>query len=97
MPIVDGLKCTKMIWSFEKTQQQTFLGCNGQIPVLAMSAPLVKKDQQLYVNGGFDGWIPKPINLKRLSTLLVGIAKEDILSLQTWGMGKRQVVYAAST
>lgn len=84
MPIVDGLKSTKMIRSFEKTHPARGFsdraGYNGRVPVFAVSASLVEKDRQLYVDGGFDGWILKPIDFKRLSTLLVGIVKEDIRS-----------------
>ena len=62
-----------MIRSFEKTHPAI-----GRVPIFAVSASLVEKDRQLYVDGGFDGWIPKPIDFKRLSTLLMGIVKEDI-------------------
>lgn len=82
MPIVDGLKSTKMIRSFENTHPGIGLSdraaCNGRVPVFAVSASLVEKDRQLYVDGGFDGWIPKPIDFKRLSTLLIGIVNKDI-------------------
>ncbi|MCJ1344127.1 Light-sensor Protein kinase [Peltigera leucophlebia] len=82
MPIVDGLKSTKMIRSFENTHPGIGLSdraaCNGRVPVFAVSASLVEKDRQLYIDGGFDGWIPKPIDFKRLSTLLVGIVDKGI-------------------
>ncbi len=82
MPIVDGLKSTKMIRSFEKTRAargfSDHAGCNGRVPIFAVSASLVEKDRQLYVDEGFDGWILKPIDFKRLSTLLVGIVRKDI-------------------
>ncbi|MCJ1342757.1 Light-sensor Protein kinase [Peltigera leucophlebia] len=82
MPIVDGLKSTKMIRSFENTHPGIGLSdraaCNGRVPVFAVSASLVEKDRQLYIDGGFDGWIPKPIDFKRLSTLLEGIVDKDI-------------------
>lgn len=101
--IVDGLKSIKMIRSFEDTHPGIGLSdcaaCNGRVPVFAVSESLVEKDRQLYVDGSFDGWILKPIDFKRPSTLLVGIVNEDIrglLSLRTWGMGTRRVVYAAS-
>ena len=82
MPMVDGLKSTKMIRSFEKTHPAIALsgraGGNGRVPVFAVSASLLEKGRQLYVNGGFDGWILEPIDFKRLSTLLMGIVREDI-------------------
>lgn len=80
MPIVDGLTSTKMIRSFEKTHPASGLSdraaLNGRVPVFAVSASLIEKDRQLYIDAGFDGWILKPIDFKRLSTLLCGIVEE---------------------
>ena len=79
MPIVDGLTSTKMIRSFEKTNAQTLsqrAALNGRVPVVAVSASLVEKDRQIYVDAGFDAWILKPIDIKRLSVLLSGIVDD---------------------
>lgn len=82
MPIVDGLKSTKRIRSFERTHPAIDFSDRAvskrRVPVFAVSASLLERDRQLYVDGGFDGWILKPIDFKRLSTLLVGIVREDI-------------------
>ncbi|MCJ1282404.1 Light-sensor Protein kinase [Xylographa opegraphella] len=79
MPIVDGLTSTKMIRSYEKSNPTDSLSrratLNGRVPILAVSASLVEKERQTYVNGGFDGWILKPIDFKRLSVLLLGIVQ----------------------
>lgn len=80
MPIVDGLTSTKLIRSFEKTHpdqlsQRALL--NGRIPVIAVSASLIEKDRQLYIDGGFDGWILKPVDFQRLSVLLRAIVEEE--------------------
>ena len=81
MPIVDGLTSAKMIRSFEKTHPTKHLSdratLNGRVPVFAVSASLIEKERQVYVDGGFDGWILKPIDFKRLSVLLSGIVDED--------------------
>lgn len=80
MPIVDGLTSAKMIRSFEKTHPGNGLSdraaFNGRVPIFAVSASLIEKDRQLYIDAGFDGWILKPIDFKRLSTLLCGIVEE---------------------
>lgn len=80
MPIVDGLTSTKMIRSFEKIHPGSGLSdraaFNGRVPIFAVSASLIEKDRQLYIDAGFDGWILKPIDFKRLSTLLCGIVEE---------------------
>lgn len=81
MPIVDGLTSTKMIRSFEKTHASDVLSpwaaFNGRVPVFAVSASLLEKDRQKYIDGGFDGWVLKPVDFKRLNVLLAGIMEED--------------------
>ena len=81
MPIVDGLTSTKMIRSFEKSHPQSDLSpraaSHGHVPIFAVSASLVERERQAYVNAGFDGWILKPIDFRRLNTLLAGIVEDE--------------------
>ena len=81
MPIVDGLSSTKMIRSFEKSRSHFDLSLrasvNGRVPIFAVSASLVEREHQIYIDAGFDGWILKPIDFKRLKTLLAGIVEEE--------------------
>ncbi|ETS78349.1 hypothetical protein PFICI_10411 [Pestalotiopsis fici W106-1] len=81
MPIVDGLGSTKLIRAFEKSDACTELSPlaqhQGRVPIFAVSASLVEKDKRVYVEAGFDGWILKPIDFKRLHILLDGITKDD--------------------
>ncbi|KAI9835940.1 MAG: hypothetical protein M1819_001838 [Sarea resinae] len=87
MPIVDGLASVKMIRSFEKARNPDILSphaaLNGRIPIFAVSASLLEKDRRTYVDCGFDAWILKPIDFKRLNLLLEGIidgrVREDSL------------------
>lgn len=80
MPIVDGLTSTKMIRSFEKLHADNILSrraaLNGRVPIFAVSASLVEKERQTYIDAGFDGWILKPIDFKRLGGLFAGIVEE---------------------
>lgn len=69
MPIVDGLSAAKMIREYEV---QAYLG-NDYVPIFAVSASLLEKDRQNYVDAGFDGWIIKPINFQRIHELLNGV------------------------
>lgn len=82
MPIVDGLTSTKMIRSYEKANSQSKLSArasiNGRVPIFAVSASLVERQRQTYINAGFDGWILKPIDFKRLNVLLLGIVDDPI-------------------
>ena len=81
MPIVDGLTSTKMIRSFEKSFPDEFLSkraaLNGRVPIIAVSASLVEKNRQVYIDAGFDGWILKPIDFKRLTVIMSGIVEEE--------------------
>lgn len=82
MPIVDGLTSTKLIRACEKSGDCPGLSplglLNGHIPIFAVSASLVEKDKSVYTDAGFDGWILKPIDYKRLNVLLDGIADDDV-------------------
>jgi len=82
MPIVDGLTSTKMIRSFEESHPDSILSprelSNGRVSIFAVSASLVERDRQTYIDAGFDGWILKPIDFKRLNALLQGIVDDKI-------------------
>lgn len=84
MPIVDGLTSTKMIRAFEKSdrngdQQLSKIALDhGRVPIFAVSASLVEHEKDTYVEAGFDGWILKPIDFKRLETLLQGITDDAV-------------------
>lgn len=49
----------------------------GRIPIFAVSASLVEREKDKYVDTGFDGWILKPIDFKRLDTLIHGITHTE--------------------
>lgn len=96
MPIVDGLTSTKMIRAFEKSGKCIGLSSiarrQGRVPIFAVSASLVERERLMYMDAGFDGWILKPIDFKRLHTLLDGItddiARNDCLYVQgNWERG----------
>ncbi|KAL9012940.1 MAG: hypothetical protein Q9173_002335 [Seirophora scorigena] len=80
MPIVNGLTSTKMIRSHQKTHPQVRLSpraaLNRRIPIFAVSASLIEREREQYIEAGFDGWILKPIDFPRLSVLLSGIVNE---------------------
>ncbi|KAM0356190.1 hypothetical protein ACHAPU_000585 [Fusarium lateritium] len=84
MPIVDGLTSTKMIRSMEASGEHqghsSLAEINHRIPVFAVSASLLEREKQNYIDAGFDGWILKPVDFKRLNTLLAGISDEEVRS-----------------
>lgn len=51
---------------------------NHRVSIFAVSASLVEREKQTYIDAGFDGWILKPIDFKRLNTLLAGITDVDV-------------------
>ncbi|EQK97770.1 ATPase-like, ATP-binding domain protein [Ophiocordyceps sinensis CO18] len=92
MPIVDGLASTKMIRSMESSLDRKDFSelavLNGRVPIFAVSASLVENEKQTYVDAGFDGWILKPIDFKRLNTLLQGIYDNNTRSNCLYVMGQ---------
>lgn len=82
MPIVDGLTSTKLIRSHESTHGSHHLSprasLNGRVPIIAVSASLVEKERQTYIDAGFDGWVLKPISFSRVSELMDGIVDESV-------------------
>ncbi len=59
LPEMDGMESTHIIKSRESTKG---------IPVLALTASAMKGDEEKFLKEGFDGYVPKPIQL----TVLVG-------------------------
>lgn len=96
MPIVDGLTSTKMIRSHEKITPNHSLSdkasFNRRVPIIAVSASLIEKERQNYINAGFDGWILKPISFDRLSNIMHGLTdtptrKENLYRPGSWERG----------
>jgi CheY-like chemotaxis protein len=46
--------------------------------VIAVSASLIEKDRQQYIDAGFDAWILKPIPFDRLNKLMTAIVDKNI-------------------
>ena len=73
-----------MIRSYERSHPSDIFSArpspNGRVPIVAVSATLVEKDKQVYIDAGFDGWILKPINFGRLGELMRGIVDRKVRS-----------------
>ncbi|OLN95972.1 Cyanobacterial phytochrome B [Colletotrichum chlorophyti] len=92
MPIVDGLTSTKMIRAFEQSSDHggysPMATHSGRIPIFAVSASLVERERDKYIEAGFDGWILKPVDFKRLNTLLLGIVEDNVRSSCLYAPGQ---------
>ncbi|KAI2116600.1 hypothetical protein LOZ32_003958 [Ophidiomyces ophidiicola] len=90
MPIVDGILSTQMIREYENAQNSTspssLIG-GRTIPIFAVSASLVERNMQKYIDTGFDGWIMKPVDFNQLSTILTGINQESARSATAYRPG----------
>ncbi|KUJ12195.1 uncharacterized protein LY89DRAFT_593827 [Mollisia scopiformis] len=73
MPLVSGVESTRIIRDFERVHSPPSspkVSAYGRIPIIAVSASLVEKSKLEYSAAGFDGWITKPINFKRLERIM---------------------------
>jgi CheY-like chemotaxis protein len=87
MPIENGYESTKAIRSFEDSHASDI-----GVPVIAVSASLVERERDFYMDVGFDGWILKPIPFDRLRHIMSGVAdpaarKEDLYRPGCWERG----------
>ncbi|KAJ0418646.1 hypothetical protein BJY00DRAFT_287491 [Aspergillus carlsbadensis] len=87
MPILDGMDSTRRIRQFEK-QSESEGRANLHVPIFAVSASLLEKDAQMYMDTGFDGWIMKPVNFDRLNTLFSGIRQEPVRNSAVYEPGQ---------
>ncbi len=55
MPDMDGISATKRIREYEKS-------IHGHIPIIAMTAHVMKEDRMRCLAAGMDGYVTKPIN-----------------------------------
>ena len=77
MPLLNGFEATERIRGLEHSRvnslHRTSHKINGRIPIFAVSASLFEDQQEELFNLGFDGWILKPIDFKRLRVILRGV------------------------
>lgn len=57
LPEMDGFTATRIIKSDER---------NKEIPILALTASAMKGDEEKILSRGFDGYVAKPIEVKKL-------------------------------
>ncbi|KAK4052641.1 hypothetical protein OIO90_004269 [Microbotryomycetes sp. JL221] len=76
MPIMGGLEATQRIRCREllnppaSTDVRPSTMLNGRLPIFAFSASLPERERLTIVEAGFDGWLLKPLDFKRLKCLM---------------------------
>lgn len=91
MPLVDGTEATRFIRTFEREQSPRLSEQaipHGRIPIIAVSASLSETARHHYMDDGFDGWIPKPINFNRLEAILSAIPDQTRRTTMMYGAVK---------
>jgi len=106
MPLVDGFEATRLIRAYENESSHPVSprsASYGRTPIIAVSASLSEQRISEYVEAGFDGWIVKPIDFKRLEDVLLAIYDEHIryvfifpCSCDAWGAGLLKHVLRAA-
>ncbi|MGE4558152.1 MAG: ATP-binding protein [Desulfovibrionaceae bacterium] len=66
MPRMDGLEATRRIRAGEAS------AANKDIPIVALTAHALHGDKESFLEAGMDAYLPKPLDLKRLKSLLDG-------------------------
>ena len=65
MPEMDGLEATAEIRRLETESK-----CGRRVPIVAMTASAMKGDRERCLEAGMDGYIPKPIDIDELFTVI---------------------------
>ena len=63
MPEMDGVETLKVIRSLPNEKKRA-------VPVIALTANVTKEAQELFKKEGFDGFMPKPIDIRLLDQIL---------------------------
>ena len=70
MPVMDGMKATKMIRGLEREDA-------AKIPIFAMTADVYEEDIEKTKAAGMNGHLTKPLNLEKMIWMLSGY-REDV-------------------
>ena len=94
MPFVNGGQATQMIRVLEEKRMASVNNYDeyGRIPIFAVSATLKPERQAFKAALGFDGWLLKPVQFKRLALLLSGafdpsVRKEGLYDEKEFDLG----------
>jgi len=66
MPEMDGLEATALVRAREKR-------AGGRVPIVAMTAHVMKGDRERCLEAGMDGYVPKPVNSQTLLSAIASV------------------------
>ncbi|OQP48001.1 hybrid sensor histidine kinase/response regulator [Niastella populi] len=70
MPILNGYEATQKIRQMEAST-------GGHLPIIGLTANAMDGDREKCLNAGMDGYISKPVHIKKLLEIIAGINKTD--------------------
>jgi signal transduction histidine kinase len=70
MPVLDGLKATRVIREQEK-------GSTRHLPIVALTANAMKGDDIMCLSAGMDAYLPKPVTVSALKDLLMWFGSQE--------------------
>jgi len=70
MPGMDGMEALKLIREIEESS-----GNGNRVPVIALSAHVMKDDVEKFLNSGFDSYVAKPFNSNDLTARIESLLK----------------------
>ncbi|KAI9763411.1 MAG: Light-sensor Protein kinase [Geoglossum simile] len=89
MPILDGIAATKLIRAHEHHLSQLHPSLHlVRVPIIAVSASAEESKREEYVAQGFDGWILKPVNFRRLEVLIKGVKEKEYREKESYREGE---------
>ena len=91
MPLLNGYEATERIRSLEQDKDlldRISHKLNGRIPIFAVSASLFENQRDELYKLGMDGWILKPIDFKRLKTLMRGATDPQLRANEIYQPGQ---------
>ncbi|MBP7513684.1 MAG: response regulator [Flavobacteriales bacterium] len=66
MPVMDGFEATRVIRAWGNGSDPPGMGHKSRIPIIAMTANVMKAEVQQCVDAGMDGFVPKPFKQAEL-------------------------------
>lgn len=91
---MNGVDASKNIRRLERDaplpedQQRPSTRLNEGVPILAVSASLPERERSTIVDAELNGWLLKPIDFKRLRTLMRGATDSDARSAEIYRPGQ---------